>query len=71
MKRATALISVFLFFAVMAVGGHADNDDIDDAILSKDCYQTCWNTEHVTYAAFGGVCLIGYVPLAVYMRPKW
>ena len=32
MKRATALVSVFLFFAVMAVGGHADNDDIDDAI---------------------------------------
>ena len=32
MKRAFALISVFLFFAVLAVGGHADDDNIDDAI---------------------------------------
>ena len=32
MKRAIALISVFLFFAVMAVDGHAEDNTIDDAI---------------------------------------
>jgi hypothetical protein len=46
-------------------------DDLSDSYLDKDCYATCWTGEHVAYAIVSGFILLIYLPIAVYMRPKW
>ena len=45
-------------------------DDLNDAILDKDCHQECWTGVHAGYIAACTICLFVYVPSAVYMRPK-
>lgn len=46
-------------------------DDKDDAFLGKDCYEPCWEGSHIAYMVCGAWALAAYVPVAVYMRPKW
>lgn len=46
-------------------------DDKDDAFLGKDCYEWCWQGSHIIYLIAGAWALASYVPVAVYMRPKW
>jgi hypothetical protein len=46
-------------------------DDTNDAFLAKDCYQQCWEGEHITYMILAGIAIILYEPLSVYMRPQW
>lgn len=46
-------------------------DDKDDAFLAKDCYETCWEGDHMIYLGLAAFSLVVYVPVAVYMRPKW
>ena len=56
------LLSVFLCDQTMG-------DDIDDAILSKDCYVQCWQGEHLIHLTVSAILLILYVPMAAYLRP--
>jgi hypothetical protein len=58
------LLSVFVCY-------ETSGDDISDAFLEKDCYETCWQGEHAIYLSFAAVVLVIYEPLSVYMRPKW
>jgi hypothetical protein len=61
------IISLLLevFVCVETIG-----DDIDDAVLDKDCHQTCWDSTHVAFVAVSMICLVCYTPLAVYVRPR-
>jgi len=45
-------------------------DDIDDAVLDKDCHVECWTPVHYGYIVACTISLLIYVPTAVYMRPK-
>lgn len=44
-------------------------DDIDDAVLMKDCHVECWKDEHLIHSVVSGFCLLVFVPTVVYMRP--
>jgi hypothetical protein len=45
--------------------------DYTDTFLDRDCHEFCWKDDHVTYAIFACVCLIAYLPCAIYCRPYW
>ena len=42
-----------------------------ESILDKDCYQKCWDSQHMPYAVISGIFILLYQPLAVYFRPMW
>jgi hypothetical protein len=46
-------------------------DDAGDTFLRKDCYVDCWIGVHNLYALFAAICLTFYLPVSIYMRPKW
>ena len=56
------LLSVFLC-------DETTGDDIDDAILVKDCHVQCWKDDHLIHGIVSGFCLLVFVPTVVYMRP--
>ncbi|MEE4247394.1 MAG: hypothetical protein V2I33_18445 [Kangiellaceae bacterium] len=58
------MLSVFICY-------ETSGEDVNDAFLAKDCYETCWQGEHLMYVVFAAFCLLLYVPLSVYMRPMW
>jgi hypothetical protein len=58
------LLSVFICY-------ETSGDDLGDSFLEKDCYENCWQDEHLLYAIFTGLALVLYEPLSVYMRPLW
>ena len=47
------------------------DDTFEESILDKDCYQKCWDSEHMSYAVISGIFILLYQPLAVYFRPMW
>jgi hypothetical protein len=58
MPTIAVLSSVFICY-------ETSGDDVGDAFMDKDCFQTCWTGEHLLYA------ILIYEPLSVYMLPKW
>jgi hypothetical protein len=46
-------------------------DDIYDAFLYKDCYVTCWELKHLSWIITSSLLLILYIPMCIYMRPRW
>jgi hypothetical protein len=46
-------------------------DDLEASFLNKDCYEVCWKEEHLGHAIVASVLLLIFIPIAVYMRPKW
>jgi hypothetical protein len=62
MPFVSILTSVYICF-------ESSGDDIEDSFLAKDCYETCWQGEHLVYVFLAGVALVIYEPLSVYMRP--
>ena len=42
-----------------------------EAILAKDCYQTCWEYPHTLYAALSISSLLFFLPPAIFTRPVW
>ena len=66
--------AVFLPLIVTFINVYACNetigDDIDDAVLDKDCHVECWTGIHYGYVAAVTICLLIYVPSSVYMRPR-
>jgi hypothetical protein len=71
------IIGNILFLPIISISlevficTETSGDDLADSFLHKDCYQTCWVDEHLTYAIISSLCLVVYLPVAVYMRPKW
>jgi hypothetical protein len=64
MPTIAVLSSVFICY-------ETSGDDVDDAFMDKDCYETCWSGEHLTYVIFAAIAIFVYEPLSIYMRPKW
>jgi hypothetical protein len=46
-------------------------DKYTDSFLDRDCYVWCWEEEHIAYVVMSSICLVLYVPFAIYARPWW
>jgi hypothetical protein len=62
------IISILLdvFLCTESVG-----DAYTDSYMDRDCFVWCWEEEHIGYAAMSSICLVFYVPFAIYARPWW
>ena len=49
----------------------AISDRVTDSFPNKDCSEFCWREKHLGYAIGSGICLLLYLPLAIYTRPMW
>ncbi|CAG9331428.1 unnamed protein product [Blepharisma stoltei] len=50
---------------------HSIGNNFADSYLSIDCYQFCWQGDHITYATLSTLSLVFYEPFAVFCRPLW
>ncbi|CAG9331427.1 unnamed protein product [Blepharisma stoltei] len=50
---------------------HSIGNNWSDSYLSVDCYQFCWQGNHLTFAILSALSLVLYEPLAVFCRPLW
>jgi ABC-type branched-subunit amino acid transport system substrate-binding protein len=37
----------------------------------RDCYMTCWSSDHIPFLIVSGLALILFEPAAVFLRPLW
>ena len=37
----------------------------------RDCYMSCWGSDHIPYVAVSGLALALFEPAAVFLRPLW
>ncbi|CAG9331452.1 unnamed protein product [Blepharisma stoltei] len=50
---------------------HSIGNNFTDSYLTKDCYQFCWQGDHIIYVIFSSFALACYEPFAVFCRPLW
>ncbi|OMJ83375.1 hypothetical protein SteCoe_15705 [Stentor coeruleus] len=48
-----------------------DHQVLGNSYVWRDCYMTCWNTNHIKYVIISGFAIFLYEPLAVICRPIW
>lgn len=67
----TAFLPIIATMVEVFICTETSGNDIHDAYLHVDCYEVCWESYHLTWVGISSLCLVFYVPVAVYMRPKW
>ncbi|CAG9309810.1 unnamed protein product [Blepharisma stoltei] len=45
--------------------------EISQTFVRNDCSTFCWHDSHIIWATLSMICLIFYLPLAIYFRPFW
>jgi hypothetical protein len=45
--------------------------DYTDTFLDVDCHEYCWKDDHIIYVVFTCLCMLAYLPVAIYCRPYW
>ena len=64
--------TMFLPFASLLFDAFVcDHQAQKKPFVSRDCYMTCWETDHIPYIILSGLALILYVPVSVFLRPLW
>ncbi|OMJ81539.1 hypothetical protein SteCoe_17945 [Stentor coeruleus] len=48
-----------------------DHQALGSSYVWRDCYMTCWGTDHIKYVIISGFAIFLYEPLAVICRPIW
>ena len=46
-------------------------NNLTDSFLNQDCTSFCYKGNHLTNAILTGLCLLIYLPTAIYFRPYW
>ena len=46
-------------------------NSLTDSFLNQDCTSFCYKGNHLTNAILTGLCLLIYLPTAIYFRPYW
>ncbi|CAG9331435.1 unnamed protein product [Blepharisma stoltei] len=61
---------IFILLEIFICDNSIGNDWLD-SYLTIDCYQFCWQGDHIIYATLSALSLICYEPFAVFCRPLW
>ncbi|CAG9309836.1 unnamed protein product [Blepharisma stoltei] len=44
---------------------------LTETFVRKDCNTFCWKDSHILWATLSIICLILYLPFAIYLKPHW
>jgi ABC-type branched-subunit amino acid transport system substrate-binding protein len=64
--------SLFLPFLTLLLDAFVcDHEVHGQAFVFRDCYMSCWTSEHNGYIAIAAIAVFLFEPLAVFSRPMW
>ncbi|CAG9309826.1 unnamed protein product [Blepharisma stoltei] len=76
-KFSLPIIGNALFLPIVSVFLNAIQCDqqigskLTETFVRKDCNTFCWKDWHILWATLSIICLVLYLPLAIYLRPHW
>ena len=67
----TCFLPIVSFLLNIYICERSYNSSFTSSVLDSDCFVRCWQDTHWVYTSLVTVCLVTYIPVAVYTRPAW